>query len=84
MVPIQSLAEETFIIARWFVKSGDRFNKGNVLAEIESIKTIYEFEAPCNGVVSHILEAENESITYGKPIIEIETVDDQFIEYVSE
>jgi len=46
--------EEGMIVC-WRVKPGDRIQAGDILADIESDKSIFEYESPCGGVVRKIL-----------------------------
>jgi len=74
-LPSQAAAETEATITRWHVKQGDSFKKGQILAEVESAKSTFEFEAPCDGVVVQLLVAENKSAAYDAAVIEIETSD---------
>jgi pyruvate/2-oxoglutarate dehydrogenase complex dihydrolipoamide acyltransferase (E2) component len=49
--------------------------KGEKLAELESDKSIFEFESPCEGTVRAILAAAGEVKPSGTPFLRIETTD---------
>lgn len=55
---------------------GDRVTKGQRLAELESDKSIFEFESPCDGVVRGILVKAGDVKPSGEPFLQIETADD--------
>ena len=55
---------------------GDRVKKGQKLAELESDKSVFEFEAPCAGTVRAILAAAGEVKPSGAPFLQIETADE--------
>ncbi|MCX7727038.1 MAG: beta-ketoacyl-ACP synthase 3 [Chitinispirillaceae bacterium] len=80
-LPAQAAAETEATILRWHVKEGDSFVKSQILAEAESAKSSFEFEAPCNGKVISILVPEGSTTPFDKPVIEIET-DDKSMEKV--
>ena len=57
-LPSQAAAETEATIVKWLVSEGDSFSKGQVLAEAESAKSTFEFEAPCDGTVVSLLLAD--------------------------
>jgi 3-oxoacyl-[acyl-carrier-protein] synthase III len=57
------------------VSEGKSFTKGQILAEIESAKAAFDFEAPCDGVVVKLLCVEGDTISFDAPVMEIETND---------
>jgi pyruvate/2-oxoglutarate dehydrogenase complex dihydrolipoamide acyltransferase (E2) component len=54
---------------------GDRITKGQRVAELESDKSIFEFEAPCDGTVQAVLVAAGDVQPAGAPFLRIETAD---------
>jgi pyruvate/2-oxoglutarate dehydrogenase complex dihydrolipoamide acyltransferase (E2) component len=54
---------------------GDRIAKGQRLAELESDKSIFEFEAPCDGTLQALLVAAGDVKPAGAPFLRIETAD---------
>lgn len=55
---------------------GDRVTKGQRLADLESDKSIFEFESPCEGVIRGILVKAGDVKPAGAPFLQIETADD--------
>lgn len=55
---------------------GDRVTKGQRLADLESDKSIFEFESPCDGIVRAILVKAGDVKPAGEPFLQIETSDD--------
>jgi pyruvate/2-oxoglutarate dehydrogenase complex dihydrolipoamide acyltransferase (E2) component len=55
---------------------GDRVSKGQRLADLESDKSIFEFESPCDGVIRGILANAGDVKPAGTPFLQIETSDD--------
>lgn len=54
---------------------GDRVTKGQKLAELESDKSIFEFESPCAGTIRAIHAHAGEVKPSGAPFFQIETDD---------
>ena len=57
------------------VQAGATVAKGDKLAELESDKSIFEFEAPCAGTVRAVLARAGEVKPSGAPFLQIETSD---------
>ena len=58
------------------VQPGDLIRKGQKLAELESDKSVFDFEAPCDGTVRAVLAAAGDVKPSGSPFLQIETTDD--------
>ncbi|HEX9596695.1 MAG TPA: biotin/lipoyl-containing protein, partial [Anaerolineales bacterium] len=71
------MAEGTLV--RWAKKEGDKVEKGELLAEIETDKATVEVESQYSGVVLKHLVAEGAAVPVGRPIAAVgaagETVD---------
>jgi 3-oxoacyl-[acyl-carrier-protein] synthase-3 len=59
-LPSQAAADTEATITKWNIAEGESFVKGKILAEIESAKTSFDFEAPCNGAVVKLYVLEGE------------------------
>lgn len=57
------------------IQPGARVTKGQKIAELESDKSIFEFESPCDGTVREILGAPGDVKPSGAPFLRIETTD---------
>jgi pyruvate/2-oxoglutarate dehydrogenase complex dihydrolipoamide acyltransferase (E2) component len=57
------------------IKTGDRVTKGQRLADLESDKSIFEFESPCEGTIRAILANPGDVKPAGTPFVQIETSD---------
>ena len=75
-LPSQAAAETEATIIKWLVGVGDAFSKGQVLAEVESAKSTFDFEAPSEGTVVKMMVKEGDTIPFEEPVIEIETADE--------
>lgn len=56
-------------------KTGDRVTKGQRVADLESDKSVFEFESPCDGTVRAILANAGDVKPAGAPFLQIETDD---------
>ncbi|KMQ51893.1 3-oxoacyl-[acyl-carrier-protein] synthase, KASIII [Chitinispirillum alkaliphilum] len=74
-LPAQAAAETEATIIRWLVSEGDTFKKDQILAEVESAKSTFDFEAPCEGKVEKLLYNEGASVPFENPVMEITTSD---------
>lgn len=64
------------------VQSGARVAKGQKLAELESDKSVFEFESPCDGVIREIFGRAGDILPSGAPFLRMET-DDQSLKHLS-
>lgn len=55
-----------------FVKTGDRVEKGQVLAIIEAMKLMNEIESDFAGTVAEILVENGQAVEYGQPLFVIQ------------
>jgi len=76
-VPIPSMGATVneLTIIDVMVKPGDRFAKGDKIAELESDKSVFEFEAPCEGVLRALKVRAGDIVPSGDPFMQIETDD---------
>ena len=58
------------------IRPGDPVKRGQKLAELESDKSVFEFESPCDGTIRAVLVAGGEVKPAGAPFLQIETGDD--------
>ena len=57
------------------VQAGARVAKGQKLAELESDKSVFEFESPCEGTIREILASAGDVKPSGAPFLRLETSD---------
>jgi pyruvate dehydrogenase E2 component (dihydrolipoamide acetyltransferase) len=62
IMPRQGQSVETCIIARWFIKKGDKVNKGDILLSYETDKAAFELESPDSGTILEIFFQEGEEV----------------------
>lgn len=49
-------------ICRWLVKEGQRVNKGDVIAEVDTDKAAFELESEVSGVVRRLIAADRQKV----------------------
>ncbi len=74
-LPAQAAAETEATIIEWRVSEGDRFTQGQILAQVDSAKSVFDFEAPCAGQVIRVMRHEGETVMLLDAVLEIETTD---------
>lgn len=57
-------------LTRWLVKSGDRVDHGQIIAELESGKAVYEVPAPMRGLIKILID-QGEIVGVGTVIASI-------------
>ncbi len=76
-VPIPSMgatvSELTVIDIK--VVAGARIAKGEKIAELESDKSVFEFEAPCDGIIDTVQARAGDILPSGAPFLRIQTSD---------
>ena len=79
-MPRLGLTMEEGVIAKWVKQIGDPVEKGEVIAEIESDKSVVPFESPESGTILKLLAEELDTVEIYKPIAVIgeagEAIDD--------
>lgn len=77
-VPVPSMgatvSELSVIVIK--VEPGDQVTKGQRLADLESDKSAFEFESPCDGVVHAVLGKPGAIMTSGDTFLQMETSDE--------
>jgi 3-oxoacyl-[acyl-carrier-protein] synthase-3 len=81
-LPAQGAAETEATIIEWNVSEGDHFQKGETLAQVDSAKSVFDFESPCDGLVIRRLHLEGETLLLSEPVIEIETSDPEMRNWI--
>lgn len=67
-MPRLGLTMEEGVIAKWVKNAGDTVEKGEVIAEIESDKSVVPFESPEGGTILKLLAEELDTVEIYKPI----------------
>lgn len=64
-IPKWGLSMEEGTIAKWLIKEGDSFNKGDEICEIETTKIVNVLEAPFAGTLRKILAKDGDTLPVG-------------------
>ncbi len=80
-LPAQGATETEAILAQWSVAPGDFFASGDVLAQAESDKSVFDFEAPCSGKVIALNFEVGDSVPLESTVIVIETDDPTVLQW---
>ena len=68
LMPKMGMTMETGTVVKWFVKEGDRVEKGDVMLSVETDKAVLDVEAFEDGTILKILTQEGESAPVLTPI----------------
>ena len=74
-VPSMGATVSELTVIDLVVTPGVAVAKGQKLAELESDKSVFEFEAPCDGTVREIVGRAGDILSSGAPFLRIETTD---------
>ncbi len=74
-VPSMGATVNELTVIDVMVKAGDRFSKGDKIAELESDKSVFEYEAPCDGALVSLAVRPGDIVPSGEPFMRIETAD---------
>jgi pyruvate dehydrogenase E2 component (dihydrolipoamide acetyltransferase) len=71
-MPSLSASMETGVLTRWRVSIGQAIAVGDIIAEVETDKSVLEYESPEAGIVLRMLVQEGASgVAVGAPILEL-------------
>jgi Pyruvate/2-oxoglutarate dehydrogenase complex, dihydrolipoamide acyltransferase (E2) component, and related enzymes len=77
-VPVPSMGATVYELNVIVVKvqAGDRVTKGQRLGDLESDKSTFEFESPCDGVVKAVYAQAGQTLQTGQVFCRMETSDE--------
>lgn len=68
VMPALELAQEAGKLLAWLKQEGDAVAKGEMIAEIETDKAVFELESPAEGVLTGVKTAAGEMVPVGRTI----------------
>jgi len=75
-VPSMGATVNELTVIDLLVTPGIRIAKGQKLAELESDKSVFDFESPCDGLVVAVLGRAGDILPSGAPFLRLETADE--------
>jgi 3-oxoacyl-(acyl-carrier-protein) synthase III len=75
-VPSMGATVNELTVIDLLVTSGARITKGQKLAELESDKSVFDFESPCDGTIVAVQARAGDIVPSGAPFLRIETADE--------
>jgi len=75
-VPSMGATVNELTVIDLVVAPGAQITKGQKLAELESDKSVFDFESPCDGTVVAVLGRAGDILPSGTPFLRIETADE--------
>lgn len=75
-VPSMGATVHELTVIDLLVAAGAQITKGQKLAELESDKSVFDYEAPCTGTVVEVKGRAGDILPSGSPFLRIETDDD--------
>jgi 3-oxoacyl-[acyl-carrier-protein] synthase III len=74
-VPSMGATVNEMTVIDLLVAAGSRITKGQKIAEMESDKSVFDFEAPCDGMVVEVKGRAGDIVPSGAPFLRVETAD---------
>ena len=75
-VPSMGATVNELTVIDLLVAPGTRIAKGQKLAELESDKSVFDFESPCDGMIVAVQGRAGDILPSGAPFLRIETTDE--------
>jgi 3-oxoacyl-(acyl-carrier-protein) synthase III len=64
------------VLLGWRVKPGDKVSRGQPLAEIETEKSVWTFDSPCDGEIVELKAGVSEIVAVSAPLLLVRTQDE--------
>ena len=68
VMPAVEMAQDSGILVRWLKTEGEFVKQGEPVMEIETDKTVFEFEAPGSGTLANVSAKEGDEIPVGQVV----------------
>ena len=66
-------ADESVIVAEWFVRPGQTVSRGDAVAALEATKSVFELTSPLSGVIEELCAEEGATVPVGAPLAKVRT-----------
>ena len=74
-VPSMGATANELTLIDLFIEPGGKMTKGERIAEFESDKSVFDYDAPCSGVVKVVFPRVGDVLPAGEPFLRVETDD---------
>ncbi len=64
-------SDESVLVIQYLAQPGSHVDRGDVIAEVEASKSVFEISTPVSGHIAELLVKEDARIAVGKPIVRI-------------
>ncbi|MEM1108069.1 MAG: beta-ketoacyl-ACP synthase 3 [Planctomycetota bacterium] len=64
--------DQAVTVVNWLCKPGEAVTNGQVIAELEADKAVFEYSAPYDAVVAELLVPEGDQVDVGTPMLKLE------------
>ena len=71
-MPMLGEVMEEGTVVCWLVEEGQEVEKGEMILEIETDKSVFEIESPASGMVTKLLVPEGDTVPINTPLALIE------------
>ena len=75
-MPFQGESIVDGVLVSWLVEVGQEIRRGQPIAEIETEKSVWEFESPGAGTVVRLMAEEGDIVDVGAPLLEVRSSDE--------
>lgn len=75
-VPSMGATVSELTLIDLFIEPGQSIRKGEKVAEFESDKSVFDYEAPCDGTVQEVFCRAGDIVPSGDPFLRVETADE--------
>ncbi|MEM8666486.1 MAG: beta-ketoacyl-ACP synthase 3 [Planctomycetota bacterium] len=65
-------SDESVLVVEYQAKPGDQVERGDILAEVEASKSVFQISTPVTGKIDRLLVPEGDSVAVGKPLVRMQ------------
>ena len=65
-------SDESVLVIEYKAQPGDHLDRGDVIAEVEASKSVFQMSTPVSGTIDQLCVPEGENIAVGKPLVRVQ------------
>ncbi|MDF1841494.1 MAG: beta-ketoacyl-ACP synthase 3 [Rubripirellula sp.] len=65
-------SDESVLVIEYKVQPGDHLDRGDMIAEVEASKSVFQISTPVSGTIEQLCVPEGDNIAVGKPLVRIQ------------